>query len=211
LSRPEATGPLSLRLLGPPQIELGGVPVEVDTRKATALIAYLAVTRQAHSRESLAALLWPEYDQERAYANLRRTLWAFNKAAGTAWLDADQEIIGLARDADVWIDVDAFRGGLAECRTHGHAEADVCPSCLEPLARAAALYRGDFLAGFTLRDSPAFDEWQFFEAEGLRSELASVLERLVRGHTAQADLNRPSKAPGAGWRSIRCTSRRIVR
>jgi tetratricopeptide (TPR) repeat protein len=47
---------------------------------------------------------------------------------------------------------------------------------------AATLYRGDFLSGFTLRDAPAFDDWQFFETETLRRELASVLERLARGH-----------------------------
>jgi predicted ATPase/DNA-binding SARP family transcriptional activator len=188
LNPSEASGPLSLWLLGPPRIERDGEPVEVDTRKAIALIAYLAVTRQVHSRESLAALLWPEYTQERAFANLRRTLWAFNKAAGATWLDASSDTIGLARAGDLRVDVDAFRDFLAECRAHGHAEAAVCPACLKPLSRAVELYRDDFLAGFTLRDSPAFDEWQFFEAEGLRAELASALERLVRGHTAQGDL-----------------------
>jgi predicted ATPase/DNA-binding SARP family transcriptional activator len=201
LSRSEASGSLSLRFLGPPQIELGGVPVEVDTRKAIALVAYLAVTRQVHSRESLAALLWPEYEPERAYANLRRTLWAFNKAAGDAWLDAGQETIGLARDVDLWSDVDAFRDRLAECRTHAHAEAEVCPACLEPLARAADLYRDDFLAGFALRDSPAFDEWQFFEAESLRSELASALQKLVRLQTAQGDLE-PAIETARRWLAL---------
>ena len=29
-----------------------------------------------------------------------------------------------------------------------------------------------------------FDDWQFFQAEGLRQELASALERLLRGHSA---------------------------
>ncbi|QLQ04650.1 MAG: AAA family ATPase [Anaerolineae bacterium] len=38
---------------------------------------------------------------------------------------------------------------------------DPCADCLPLLAEAAVLYRGDFLAGFTLRDAPAFDDWQF--------------------------------------------------
>ena len=80
-----------------------------------------------------------------------------------------------------------FRRLLAACRAHGHAEADVCPACLQPLAEAAALYRGDFLAGFTLRDSPDFDDWQFFEAESLRRELGAALERLVRGASAREE------------------------
>ncbi|MFN2155667.1 MAG: BTAD domain-containing putative transcriptional regulator, partial [Anaerolineae bacterium] len=37
-----------------------------------------------------------------------------------------------------------------------------------------------FLAGFTLPDAPAFDEWQFFEGEGLRDEVADALQRLAR-------------------------------
>ena len=64
---------LTLHLLGPPRIERDSAPVVVDTRKAIALIAYVAVTHQPHSRDTLAALLWPEYDHTRAYANLRRT------------------------------------------------------------------------------------------------------------------------------------------
>ena len=59
----------------------------------------------------------------------------------------------------------------ASCRTD-------LPGIASPLSLAADLYRGDFLAGFSLRDSPAFDDWQFFQAESLRSQLAGVLQRL---------------------------------
>jgi predicted ATPase/DNA-binding SARP family transcriptional activator len=168
-------------------MELDGESVQVDTRKAVALIAYLAVTGQLHSREALAALFWPEYDQDRAYANLRRTLWALNKAVGKEWLDVDQDTLGLRREADFWLDVDVFRDKLAECQTHDHDEAATCPACIPPLTAAVTLYRDDFLAGFTLRDGPDFNDWQFFQAEGLRQELAGVLERLVRCHTARRE------------------------
>jgi DNA-binding SARP family transcriptional activator len=100
---------LKLLLLGSPQIERDGAPVEVDTRKAIALIAYLALTGQIHSREALAARFWPEYDQDRAYANLRRTLWSLNKAIGKEWLDVDKETIALRRGAGFWLDVDACK------------------------------------------------------------------------------------------------------
>jgi hypothetical protein len=39
--------------------------------------------------------------------------------------------------------------------------------------------------GFSLRDSANFDDWQSFEAESLRQELASALSRLVRAHTSR--------------------------
>lgn len=51
---------LTVSLLGPPRVERDGVPVEVDTRKAIALLAYLAVNGQGQNRDTLAGLLWPE-------------------------------------------------------------------------------------------------------------------------------------------------------
>jgi DNA-binding SARP family transcriptional activator len=161
--------------------------VGVDTRKAVALFAYLAVTKQRHTRDTLAALLWPEYDQSGARATLRRTLSALNKALEGDRLDVDRETIGLAPSPGLWLDVDAFHERLAECSTHGHPPSEICPRCRHPLEEAAALYRDDFMAGFGLRDSPDFDEWQYFQAEGLRRELAGALEQLVRSCVAARD------------------------
>ncbi len=176
---------LPLSLLGPPRVEVDGRPVEVDTRKAIALLMYLAVSGQAHRRDTLATLLWPEYDQESARASLRRTLSALKKGLGGDWLDIGREQIGLLLGHEVSIDVDLFRARLAETRTHGHIATEACPACVAPLAEAAELYRGELAAGFTLRDSPAFDDWQLYEAEALRRDAASTLERLAGALAAQ--------------------------
>ncbi|MDQ4126586.1 MAG: AAA family ATPase [Actinomycetota bacterium] len=173
-------------LLGAPRVEHDGAPVEVDTRKATALVAYLAVTRRRHTRDALAGLLWPEYNQTRARAALRRTLSALGNARAEGWLQADRETAGLDWGG-IWVDVDRFQDLLAGCRTHGHAEGEVCPDCLPPLSEAVALYRDDFMAGFGLRDSVAFDDWQFFQSESLRRELAGALETLARGLAARGE------------------------
>ena len=53
---------LNLLLLGSPRLERDGRSLEPDTRKATALLAYLAITGRFHTRDTLAALLWPEMD-----------------------------------------------------------------------------------------------------------------------------------------------------
>src|SRR5918995_531532 len=172
----------TISLLGTPRIEHDGVPVEVDTRKAIALAAYLAVTGQIQTRDALAGLLWPEYSQSRARAALRRTLSSLGKARAEGWLRADRESVGL--DDAIWVDVARFHDLLAECKEHGHPESEVCPDCLLPLTEAVALYRNDFMAGFGLRDSVAFDDWQFFQSESLRKELAGTLERLARGRAA---------------------------
>ena len=63
---------LKLFLLGPPRIELDGRPVDIQRRKALALLIYLAASGQPHSRDTLATLFYPDNDQSRARAYLRR-------------------------------------------------------------------------------------------------------------------------------------------
>ena len=57
---------LTLHFLGAPRIERDGEHVHVDTRKAYALLAYLALSDVPQSRDTLAALLWPEANSARA-------------------------------------------------------------------------------------------------------------------------------------------------
>ena len=178
---------LALYLLGPPRVELDGEEIHIPRRKAMALLAYLAVTGRRHSRDSLATLLWPELDQSTARARLRRALATLREALGDGWLDADRETVDLDPDADVWLDVDVLHNQLAACEAHDHRPTETCPDCVPLLEEVVALYRDHFLAGFTLRNSAAFDEWQFFETEGLKDELAGVLVRLATYQTSQGD------------------------
>jgi len=179
---------LRLYLLGPPRAERTDGLCTFDRRKAMALLAYLAVTGQPHRRDTLATLFWPELDQSRARAALRRTLVAVAQGIGAGWLDADRETVGLNDDRPIWTDVGHFHEHLAVERAHEHRQDRLCTPCLEALSEAAALYRGDFMAGFTLRDSPGFDDWQREQGEHLRHELAATLEKLSRGYAAQGDL-----------------------
>src|SRR5215218_3083842 len=189
---------LRIALLGPPRVERDGAPIEVDTRKAIALLAYLAMHPERHGRDAVAGLLWPDYDTEHARGALRRTLSTLNKAVGPGWLAADRTTVGFAR-AVSWLDVARFEELVAACREHGHAPEDACPACVAPLEEAARLHRGDFLAGFGLRDSTSFDDWQYFQAERLRRELASTLERLA---TAQIGQHRWDDAVDAARRFL---------
>jgi len=155
------TQTVTVGLLGPPRLELEGRPVSVDTRKAIALVAYLALAGRPVAREEVAAVLWPESDHSRARAALRRTLSSLQTALAGSGLVIQGDTLAL--DAAVRSDVDEFRR-LARGGS---------------LQDAAAAYRGEFLAGFALRDSAEFDEWQLAVSDALRRELASVLERLT--------------------------------
>ena len=100
---------LSIYVLGPPNFELDGHALDLPRRKATALLAYLAVTGERHRRETLATFFWPDSDQARAYAYLRNTLWEINRTLGEGWLLADRESVGVDPSADIYLDQQDFQ------------------------------------------------------------------------------------------------------
>jgi DNA-binding SARP family transcriptional activator/predicted ATPase len=171
---------LRLYLLGSPQVERNEIPVPVARRKTMALLAYLAVTAAPSSREALATLLWPDHDQSGALANLRRDLSRLNKIAGPDVLVVDRMQVSMQPGEQVWTDVQAFRSRVERAREHEHSTEPLCPECLGGLEEAISLYKADFLAGFNLPDSPKFDDWQFFQAEELRSMLGEALQQLIQ-------------------------------
>ena len=170
-----ATTELSLGLLGPPVVRRDGTPVTFDTRKATALLALLAVTGREHTREQLADLLWPEADSAKGRASLRRTLSVTAAVMGQA-LVISRAAVALDQ-AVVWVDVREFEEMV------GRPDAG-------SLERAVQLYRDDFLTGFTLRGCPEFEEWQESVGEELRQSLARGLQRLVATCIAEGALDR---------------------
>ncbi|HVQ18862.1 MAG TPA: BTAD domain-containing putative transcriptional regulator [Actinomycetes bacterium] len=160
-------------LFGSPRIERDGQPVRFDTRKAVALLAYLAVTQRPHRRDVLASLLWPGSDEVKARSALRRTL-SVAGSVGPA-LKAGRDEVSLNREL-LSCDVTDFRrlisrGGLASQQ------------------RAIELASDDFLAGFTLRDSPTFDDWQAATSEQLRDQLVAALSQLVAAKATTGELD----------------------
>lgn len=158
---------INLSFLGAPLITVDGVSVEIATRKATALLIYIAVTNQVHSRDTLSTLFWPEYETSRAKASLRRALSDIKKALGN-FLQADRQSVRLNEEVSVRVDVTHFRHLLTAPDNNR-----------KTYQQAITLYRADFLTGFTLRDCPDFDEWQFFEQENLRQQLGRALSAVM--------------------------------
>lgn len=162
---------IKVKLLGPPRVEVHGVVAGFDTRKATALLAYLAVTGQPRSRDALAELLWPDRDVEHARGALRRTLSTLRAALGPDAVEATRDRVGLSGPPTLIVDVERFRA-LRAAGDH---------------AGAIELCRGDFLEGFGIRGAPAFDDWQMREGDALRRELAAALAFAVAARMAVGD------------------------
>jgi DNA-binding SARP family transcriptional activator/predicted ATPase len=174
---------LSVRLLGTLQVTLDGSPVtDFKSDKERALLAFLAEeSQQSHRREKLAGLLWPELTESAARNNLRRVLSNLRQTIGdreprgTALLLVTHQTAQLNPAGDAWVDTLAV-ADLFQPPTQQSPEA---------LEQATALYRGDFLEGFSLADSPAFEEWMILCRERYRRLMLETLHRLVEGYQAQ--------------------------
>ena len=162
---------------------LGGFDLTADeeavpgiSRKARALMAYLALqTGHSQSREKLAGLLWGGNGEPQARMNLRQTLSAIRRihSANSKLVLTDADNIAL-NFVDIDLDVAQF-------------ETLAASSEPEHMEKAAALYRGDLLDGFSVREEP-FEDWLRVERERLRAISIRVLERLVAHYSATNNL-----------------------
>ena len=160
---------LRLTLLGGFRIASAkGAVLSLPTRKAQALVAYLALPAgRRHGRDTLAELLWGDSELEQARLNFRQCLFQVRKALGDLAeraLITDGETLALNADA-VELDVTAF-------------ERLVKDGTPQALARAAKLYAGDLLAGLGVAEA-AFEEWLVTQRERLREQALDGLARLL--------------------------------
>ncbi|HKF85038.1 MAG TPA: AAA family ATPase, partial [Candidatus Limnocylindrales bacterium] len=175
---------LEIRVLGPLEVLVDGMPLRVDTRKALAILALLAVDGRPYARDELAALCWPESDDESARGALRRTLSVLRAALGGRWLRVDRSTVALD-GPDVRVDLAVLDDALA---------GPGASSDRATLERAAAVARGPFLAGFTLRDSAEFDDWRATRATSIERRVIDVLDRLATAAAATGDMARAADA-----------------
>ena len=186
--------PVRVLLFGPPRLETPAATPPLPRARGRALLAYLGATGQSHTRDALAALLWPGLPSDDARNNLRRELSLLRHALGDSLIAADRAQIGLDRaalaDGRLWVDVVAFDALVAAAEAHRHPPGELCAGCAAWLAEAENLATDDFLAGFSLPDSPPFDEWQRFAGQRLRAALDVVRGRLSAWYIDHGDTAR---------------------
>ena len=180
--------PLDIELIGPPVVTVDGAPLHVDTRKAVALLAYLAADERHRRRDHLAALLWPDSSEERARAALRRTLTALRSGLGGRWVKADRDTVTLEGD-DVRVDLDRLARVADSLAEHGHTDDEVCDACIPLIRETLRVDRGEFMEGFHVSGSYQFDDWVQTTSDRVRTTSALMMDRLADAESARGDFD----------------------
>ena len=169
---------VTLRLLGGFAIEANvgrPIPISVRSRKARALLAFLAMKPDYRARrEELATLFWGDNPDALARHSLRQCLISLRQdlCLASEILVVDREAIGLRTQ---FVSVDARRF-MSLARSAAPDE----------LAQAVELWRGAFLPDLAL-DIEEFGTWHRHEAERLATAAAGVFETLCRNADANGD------------------------
>ncbi|HEX6291891.1 MAG TPA: BTAD domain-containing putative transcriptional regulator [Herpetosiphonaceae bacterium] len=176
---------LQMSLLGPVVISKAQQEITgFRSRKALALLIYLACTEQSQGREALADLLWGDCRQQQALSNLRTTLVHLRDRVGDC-LHSTPGHLALNPRFPCWVDaVDVQRQLTALLPDRS---ALLTQPTARQLEKALQLYRGDFLAGFHVQHAPYFEEWVLIEGERLRRMVIEGYQRLVAFYVAQGD------------------------
>ncbi len=161
-----------LQLLGSVQMDRDGEPIQgFKSRKALALLCYLAAESQPVSRSYLVELFWPDQPESRGRNNLSQALHnILNLWPGC--FEANHHAIQFCLHNSTWLDIKVFN----ELAARGEISASVM---------AADLYRGDFLAGMYLDGCPDFEQWLRLQQETWHRRVTYVLRELIAHYTSR--------------------------
>jgi len=157
---------LEVRVLGQFEVRLDGRAIEIASRPAQSLLAYLMLNvGTAQRREKLSGLFWPDATEDNARSNLRHALWRIRRALegdGRLYLLTDHLAIAFDAEADYWLDAVALERGQTS----------------DELSQSLSAYQGELLPGF-------YDDWVGLERERLRAVFERRMQTLLEGLTGE--------------------------
>ncbi len=170
---------LEIHLLGGLEIRHNGQHVtNLVSRKAEALLAYLACNPRPYPRDLLADFLWTERSQIQAAGNLRVLLNSLRKTV-EPFITINRHTVAINQQSDVWVDTLAFERLLVDFNYNSQVKKGGLPARLaEQIEQALVFYQGDFLTGFFIRDAPDFEVWARIERERLHILAINAVQAL---------------------------------
>ncbi len=189
---------LSLYLLGTYDITIDGEKIEGLYNQAKALLVYLVVeSHRWHSRESLAAMLWPNEPEHTAKQNLRQAVSRLRVAlkerdSGLSYIEATRTGLKFNTASDYTCDYEAFRSAC--CAGNNLVEQSHIADATGWMQEAEQYYRGKFLAHFSAEYSDPLREWIHSRAEAVKLEAVAVTEKLSQYYERQGDFTQAISA-----------------
>jgi DNA-binding SARP family transcriptional activator len=182
----------NVRLFGRLSVERDGIAVaDALGGKARELVCCLLADRaRPRRRDALAVLLWPDHPDDLSRKYLRQALWQVQAAtdgsrgdgrSGRPLLEVAGEWVGVARGAEVVVDVEVFEEAYRA--TSGLLGRDLDAAAAARLDGAVALYRGEVFDGLDAG-------WCAPERERLHLMRLAMLDKLLahaEGHGAYED------------------------
>jgi DNA-binding SARP family transcriptional activator/TolB-like protein len=166
-------------MLGPLTILRGDVPIALPaSRKVRALFAYLALAPHAVTRSHLCELLWDVPNDPRG--ELRWCLSKIRRLVGEA---------GRIRSEGDTVSLDLTGCHVDALKLDRMAAQGIALQPLKALCEVADGFAGEFLDGFALDRSPAFNAWLVAQRRHCRGIQTGVLEHLV-DHLSEAEAGR---------------------
>ena len=157
-----------LRILGPLTVFQNDRVLKLPaSRKARALLAYLALAPRGVSRRRLCALLWDSSSDARG--ELR---WYLSRLRG---------VIGAARvnSRDDSVRLDLPDGSVDSREVQRAMQAGIGTLAPDHVRRLLGLFRGDFLEGLDVAQCPEFTAWLLAQRRRHHLWRLALLERLV--------------------------------
>lgn len=184
---------LHVSLLGPPIVHWRDAHLHIPRRQTRALLFRLSAHMQPVSRDDLCNLFWADRPDSVARRNLTHLLTHLKCALPAAQM--------LMTDSDlVMLDVEQIYSDSAELEGRLAANSPVDIALLAPIT---SLYRGSFLAGFTLDESAEYDAWVAQERIVWEEAFLEALKLLIDAHSAVGEL---TEAIALGQRYLRINS-----
>jgi DNA-binding SARP family transcriptional activator len=166
-------------LLGPPEIRYKEQLIRIPRRRSRALLYYMACTHTPQPRERLLVLLCGEIDEESArhtFKTLLAEVHALLRSLDSTieWIVSEGDQLTFNPLAPVWLDTELFEKATATTSRN--------------LNQAINLYRGDFLDGFFLKDSPGFEAWVRSTRDHFHHLYLSALRHLAELYESEDQL-----------------------
>ncbi len=165
---------MEIYLFGSCQIVWQGQPFTLPRRQLRALLYRLAAQLEPVSRAHLAFLFWPDEPDAAARRSLTRLLSSLRVALPHSHMLLLSEETAALNPTFITSDSDAF---ARDCTATDTAV----------LAQTATLYRGPFMAGFSLPDAAEYEAWQMQTTYDFAAQHLALLANLVARCTAAAD------------------------